>query len=411
MNTVRVTTASASYDVLAAPGLLARLGELCAARLSKPIRRAFIAHDVGLPATVIQRAVESLRAAGMEVFTAAVTAEETHKSLTDLETLLAKIAGMRLERSEPVIALGGGIVGDLAGFAAASYRRGVPVVQCPTTLLSMVDASVGGKTGVNLVVPAPGNGARASVKKNFVGAFHQPILVLADVETLRSLPARHLRSGLAECIKHGMISEGVRESAGSGGAAGEEALAALPADLFTWTRGTIPAVLAQDQLALAKLIAANVAVKAAVVGTDEREELPSEQGGRALLNLGHTFGHAIEPLPELSPDGTRAMAPLHHGEAVAVGLIAASRCAAAAGLCTAGVADAVEEVVARAGLPTRLANLPPSERLIELMADDKKVVGGKIRLVLPTGNRPGVCAVVDSARAEHIAAGWDAVRG
>lgn len=389
MHSVRVTASSAAYDVLIGKGVIDTIGQAARDRLGRPARRAFLVVDSGLPASWINRAASSITAAGYQVSQAALTATESHKSLSALQGLLSEMAAGKLERFEPVFALGGGIVGDVAGFAAASYRRGVPVIQCPTTLLAMVDASVGGKTGVNLE-------ASGSLKKNLVGAFHQPSLVVADVESLHSLPDRHFRAGLAECIKHGMIS------------AGDGALKADPG-LFTWTASNLRAILARDPAVLTELITRNVRVKAAVVGTDEREELPSEQGGRALLNLGHTFGHAIETIPHLSPDGTPEHAPLHHGEAVAVGLVAAAHCSLGAGLCNDGLVKQVEAAMAAAGLPTRLAGLPPSDRLLELMSHDKKVVGGKLRLVLPVGDDPGTCGVIENTGATAIMQGWKAV--
>lgn len=390
MPSVRLQTSSASYDVLISTGLVDSLGTLARERLARPAKRAFLAFDSGLPSALVERASASITAAGYHLSRASLTASESHKSLDELEKLLAAIAISKLERFEPIFALGGGIIGDLAGFAAASYRRGVPVIQCPTTLLSMVDASVGGKTGVNL-------SAGGSLKKNLVGAFHQPSLVAIDVDSLASLPDRHLRSGLAECIKHGMIS------------AGDGALKTDP-DLFSWTSTNMRALLSRDPATLTELITRNVRVKAAVVGTDEREELPPEQGGRALLNLGHTFGHAIETIPHLSPDGSPANAPLHHGEAVAIGLIAAAHCSHAAGLCTPEIPRALESTIRAAGLPTRLANLPADDQLIALMSHDKKVVGDKLRLILPTGPTPGTSIVVEDATPAHIDAGWQAVR-
>ncbi|HLO39506.1 MAG TPA: 3-dehydroquinate synthase family protein [Phycisphaerales bacterium] len=391
MPSLPVQTSSARYEVLIGSGLVDSLGGLIQERLARPARRAFLAYDSGLPAPWVARASRSLSAAGFKLHQAPLTASEAGKSLAQLETLLAAIAASKLERFEPIIALGGGIVGDLAGFAAASYRRGVPVIQCPTTLLSMVDASVGGKTGVNL-------DAGGSLKKNLVGAFHQPAVVVIDVDSLSSLSDRHLRAGLAECIKHGLIS------------AGPGALSTDP-ELFAWTQARMPAFLARDPAALTELITRNVRVKAAVVGTDEREELPPEQGGRALLNLGHTFGHAIETIPHLSPDGSPAHAPLHHGEAVAVGLIAAAHAAHAAGMCSAEIPLTVTSAVASAGLPTRLAGLPPGDELLALMSHDKKVVGGKLRLVLPVGAAPGTSMVVENTPASDIVQAWQAVRG
>jgi 3-dehydroquinate synthetase len=304
---VRVELGARGYDVVAGVGILDRLGALVIkSGAGRRGGRAMLISDEGLPRTTVAAAMRSLAQADLDVSHLRLPATEADKSLATAHKIVLEMARARMDRSEPLITLGGGIIGDLAGFAAAIYRRGVPVVQCPTTLLSMVDASVGGKTGVNLAVgEGPG-----SLKKNMVGAFHQPRLVAADVDTLTSLADRPFRAGLAECIKHGMI-------AGDWGDPG----------LLDWTIQAIPAALARDSATLTELVMRNVAVKAAVVGRDEREEAP--QGGRALLNLGHTFAHAIETLPSLSPDGDLNKAPLQHGEAVALGLVAAARCAAA----------------------------------------------------------------------------------
>ncbi len=279
------------------------------------------------------------------------------------------------------------MVGDLAGFAAATYRRGVPVIQCPTTLLAMVDASVGGKTGVNLDL---GTSEAPDLKKNAVGAFHQPSLVLADTDSLGSLAPRHLRAGLAECIKHGMIAA----DAGDPG-------------LLAWIGKNLNGLLGLDRALVTELVTRNVAVKARIVAGDEREE--NSSGGRAILNLGHTFGHAIETLPGLSPDRNMANAPLLHGEAVALGLVAAAACSAKLGLCPLGLLDQVGDLLTRAGLPTKVAGLPSDEAIITLMGHDKKAMGGAMRLVLPVGG--GRAMVVANPAREGVAAGLAAIRG
>jgi 3-dehydroquinate synthase len=292
----------------------------------------------------------------------------------------------RHERGQPLIALGGGIVGDLAGFAAATYRRGIPLVHCPTTLLAMVDASIGGKTGVNIAL---GAGAEGSLKKNMAGAFHQPTLVLSDVEVLRSLDARQFRTGLAECIKHALI----------GAHGGEPAL--LP-----WLEDRLPTILAQDPATLVELVTRNVRLKAAIIDGDEREELPD--GGRILLNLGHTFGHAIETLPHLTPDGDPAKAPLLHGEAVALGLVAAAETARELDLCDAAAVDRILAIISRCGLPVEINGLPPADRIVALMGFDKKVAEGKLRLILPVGL--GAAKVLANPPLPAILAGLEAIR-
>lgn len=385
MNTIRVQLAERAYDVHVGPGVLATLGPRTRERVGTRPKRTLLVHDAGVPASPVAAARVSLAAAGFSVSVASVPADENHKTLDTLERLCIAMASAKLERGEPVIALGGGIVGDVAGFAASVYRRGVPVVQCPTTLLSMVDASVGGKTGVNLDL---GDG-RAS-KKNLLGTFHQPSLVLADVDALRSLAPRQLRCGLAECIKHGLLAADCGD-----------------ADLLDWIDANLARVLALDAAALTELVSRNVAIKARVVAGDEREEA-EDGGGRALLNLGHTFGHAIEPLKNLSPDGEVKNAPLQHGEAVSLGLVAACHCAAAMGLCGHDIPTRVIALLARAGLPTSVRNLPPTDDLIEAMSHDKKVLGGVLRLVLPVG--PGRCRVVTDAPRDAVRAAIDSLR-
>src|SRR6516165_7331300 len=240
---------------------------------------------------------------------------------------------------EVILALGGGVVGDLAGFAAACYQRGVDFVQLPTTLLAQVDSAVGGKTGVN---HAGG--------KNLIGAFHQPVLVVADTATLGTLPARELRAGLAEVIKYGLIAD--------------------PA-LFAWLEDHLAELLAGDPAALAHIIRRSCEIKAAVVGRDERE-----QGERALLNLGHTFGHAIE--------SATAYRQWLHGEAVGAGLVMAASMSAACGYLDAAQAERVRRLVERAALPTHIAAVAPAAAL-QQMRIDKKVLGGRLRLVLLRG--------------------------
>lgn len=244
----------------------------------------------------------------------------------------------------------------------------------------------------------------AFLLKNMIGAFWQPRLVLADTDALASLPDRHFRSGLAECLKHGLISSG---AIGAGGA--DDSRAPVPdASLFEWTVAHLPKILARDASILAELIERNIRVKAAVVAGDEREEKPSPEGGRALLNLGHTFAHALESLPALSPTDNPADAPLQHGEAVALGLVAAAAASAAMGRLSRADADRLRDAVTRAGLPTSVTGLPPDRALIDAMANDKKASGGKLRLILPVSL--GECAVVEAPDELLLASGWAAIR-
>lgn len=383
--TVHVRTPSRKYDVIISAGALAHLGEhLTRSLAGKPPAKAMIFADAGLPAPLVQAAASSLRTAGVDCPIVPISPSEEHKSLQTITTMLEALTAHALERSHPVIAIGGGITGDLVGFAAASYRRGVPWINCPTTLLSMVDASVGGKTGANVRTST-------GLKKNMAGAFWQPHLVLADVETLASLPDRHFRSGLAECIKHAMLAGAFDDPT-----------------LLNWTRTNLQPILARDPAILSELIARNVRVKATVVGDDEREEHPDERGGRALLNLGHTFAHAIEPLPRLSPTASPADAPLQHGEAVALGLVAAATLSVRLNLAPASLADDTRQVLASAGLPTRVAGLPSFDEFTRLMRDDKKSAGGSMRFIVPLAG--GTCRVIRDPNPEALAGAIDAIR-
>ncbi|MCB1624533.1 MAG: 3-dehydroquinate synthase [Pseudomonadales bacterium] len=261
---------------------------------------------------------------------------ESHKTLATVTRVLDVMVANRLGRDAIVVALGGGVVGDTAGFAAACYQRGVAFLQIPTTLLAQVDSSVGGKTGVN----HPGG-------KNLIGAFHQPVAVIADTDTLTTLPDRELRAGLAEVIKYGLICDAV---------------------FFAWLEQNIDALLRRDAAALAHAIQRSCEVKADIVTRDERE-----QGDRALLNLGHTFGHAIEAATHYET--------WLHGEAVAVGMLMAARMSARMAWCPAEQVERLAELLRRAGLPTDMGNLRAAE-LRTLMKIDKKVAAGRVRLVL-----------------------------
>ena len=362
--TIRVGLGERSYDVTVGDGVLDRLGAVTTAAVGGEPRRAMLVIDEGVGDEDVARAGGSLGAGGYELARASFDPTEQGKSLATLAWLLDAMAAARLERGDPVVALGGGIVGDVAGFAAASYRRGVPLVQCPTTLLAMVDASVGGKTAVNLF---PGGG----LLKNMAGAFWQPRAVLGDVRVLATLDDRDYRGGLGECVKHGLLAGGFGDPG-----------------LLDDLEGSGGAVLGREAGALVDLIARNVAMKARVVESDEREE--AGEGGRALLNLGHTFAHALEAMEGLSPDGDPAHAPLRHGEAVALGLVAACETAVRLGRIDGSLRDRVEALLTRFGLPTRVA-LENLAGVVARMGDDKKTAGGRLRFVLPAGG--GRCTV------------------
>ncbi|MDY7108020.1 MAG: 3-dehydroquinate synthase [Planctomycetota bacterium] len=369
MPTIEVALPRQRYRILIEPGLLECLGALVAD--AAPADRALLAvdHNVIDPHGGVAR--RSLRAGGCDLLVHELRAEERAKTLETVRSMYAAMLDYRLERSSPVIAVGGGIVGDVAGFAAATYLRGVPLIHVPTTLLAMVDASIGGKTGVNFPLPADSEGRR-TMGKNLIGAFWQPNAVLVDPLVLRTLEARDFRCGLAECIKHGMLAD---------------------AGLFSFIDSNLNRITALDAEVVTELIARSAQVKSGIVEEDEREA-----GRRALLNLGHTFAHVIEPIEALD---------LRHGEAVAIGLRAAARCACETGRLEAGDEKVIVALLEKAGLPTRLTQPVDANRLIDAMGYDKKVAGGRLRLVLPTA--PGRAEIADDVPRETILSAWSAV--
>jgi 3-dehydroquinate synthase len=331
------TPAPIFYEIRIGPGLLAQLGPMV--RALAPAPTCGIVSDTNVAARYLPHARASLAQAGYRVIDYVFPAGESHKTLATVAAGLDIFLNARIERATPIVALGGGVVGDLAGFISASLLRGTPFIQVPTTLLSAVDASVGGKVGVDH--PAG---------KNLIGAFHQPRLVLTDVATFATLPDRELRCGLAECIKHGIIRD---------------------EKLLTFIETHHAALLARDTARLAELVAWNVRIKAAIVRAD-----PFEKSVRALLNLGHTFGHAFETLGSFSD--------VQHGEAVALGIVAADRLAERRGQLTASERQRVETLLGRVGLPTSLPGVDP-QRVLGAMQTDKKVAAGRIGVVLPRG--------------------------
>ena len=333
---------STCYDVVVGHGLLARAGALLAPVMPQP--RAAVVTDETVAALHLPALLEGLAATGVRTHSVVVPPGEASKSMAGLSRVVDGLLDAGVERRTTVIALGGGVVGDLAGFAAAVTLRGLPFVQVPTTLLSQVDSSVGGKTGIN-----------TAHGKNLVGAFHQPRMVLADTGTLGTLPGRELRAGYAEIAKAGLIGD---------------------AAFFEWCEANGSAVIGGGRDAQAEAVLRACAFKAAVVGDDEREERAS--GGRALLNLGHTFGHALEA--EVGYGGG-----LLHGEAVAVGLGLASRLSARLGLCGPEVPVRVAAHLEAVGLPSEPGMLNrrfSAGRLIANMRRDKKMRDGRLHFVL-----------------------------
>jgi shikimate kinase/3-dehydroquinate synthase len=347
---LRVGLGERAYDVVVGPGLLARAGAALAPVL--PSKRVAIISDEEVARIHLPALRAGLAEAGFTVLAEQlVPAGERTKCFAAVQAALETILGAGADRRTAVIALGGGVVGDLAGFCAAIALRGLPFVQVPTTLLAQVDSSVGGKTGINLWLG-----------KNLVGAFHQPRIVLADTATLGTLPPRELRAGWAEVAKHGLI-------------AGDE--------LWAWCEAHGPAAVAGDAAALAHAVLESCKLKSAVVAADEREE--SEEGGRALLNLGHTFGHALEA--ETGYGGG-----LLHGEAVAVGLGLAASLSARLGHCAQEWPGRVISHLQAVGLPARIGDLGrgySARQLIGRMRKDKKAREGAMRFVLLKG--PGAC--------------------
>jgi shikimate kinase / 3-dehydroquinate synthase len=364
-----VGLASASYDVVVGEHLLARAGALLAPVL--PQKRAFVVTDENVAARHLPTLLAGLSETGFEATPIVVAPGETAKSLDIFESVTDRMLEVGVERRTAVIALGGGVVGDLAGFAAAATLRGLPFVQMPTTLLAQVDSSVGGKTGIN-----------TRYGKNLLGAFHQPRVVLADTATLATLPARELRAGYAEIAKAGLIGD---------------------AAFFGWCEANGAAVIGGERGAQAEAIFRACAFKAQVVGDDEREEKPSN--GRALLNLGHTFGHALEA--ELG------FGTILHGEAVATGIGLAFRLSANLGLCAPADAERVIAHLFSVGLPAELSMLNrrlSATRLVGHMRRDKKVRDGKLNFVLTRGigraftsSDVPTDAVLDLLRAEGCA--------
>lgn len=331
MNTLKVELGDRSYPILIGEGLL---------RQPELVREHVVARDILIVSntTVAPLYLESFATSlgTRRVVEAILPDGEAHKTLATVSRILDVLVANRFGRDCTVVALGGGVVGDMAGFAASCYQRGVPYVQIPTTLLAQVDSSVGGKTGVN----HPGG-------KNLIGAFHQPSAVLADTSTLATLPARELRAGLAEVIKYGLICD---------------------APFFDWLEANMDALLAADPTALAHVVRRSCEIKAQIVGRDERE-----QGDRALLNLGHTFGHAVESATHY----TRWL----HGEAIGAGLLMAAAMSHECGLIEADLVDRLRRLLERVGLPVKIDGVPPGVAL-EHMRIDKKVQSGRMRLVL-----------------------------
>lgn len=336
MRTLNVALGERSYPIHIGPGLLARTELILPHLKSKAVA---IVSNVTVAPLYLEMLAAPLRAAGVKVTEIVLPDGEEYKNWDSLNAIFDALLTNRCDRTTTLIALGGGVIGDLTGFAAASYQRGVPFIQVPTTLLSQVDSSVGGKTGIN-----------HPRGKNMIGAFLQPQLVLADTDTLKTLPERELSAGLAEVIKYGLIRD-------------------LP--FLDWLEANMPALRAREAAVLTYAIECSCQNKAEVVAADEFET--AKEGGRALLNLGHTFGHAIET--------GLGYGEWLHGEAVGAGTVMATELSRRLGWLTDDEFARTRNILAAAGLPVVGAPLGV-DRYIDLMGHDKKVIAGKLRLVL-----------------------------
>ncbi len=342
LHRVPVALAERSYEILIGQGLLQQAGELIAPLL----KRDFVAivTDENVALHHLKALQTALTASNISFKSIILPAGESTKSYKYLAELCDGLIAAGVERRDCVIALGGGVIGDLTGFAASILRRGVNFVQIPTSLLAMVDSSVGGKTGIN-----------SPLGKNLIGAFHQPILVIADLDLLTTLPQRQRAAGYAEIAKYGLLGD---------------------ASFFAWLDNNLEAIVkgGNDILATAHAVRTSCEMKARIVAEDE-----TETGLRALLNLGHTFGHALEAACGYSDR-------LLHGEAVSIGMVQAFKFSEQQGHCAKGLSSKLAKHLQRAKLPTHVSeisgNMPPPEDLFELMRQDKKAIGGKLTLIL-----------------------------
>ena len=342
--TVPVELGARRYEVLIGSGLLPDAARLIGERLES--RKAGIVTDENVAARHLSAVEASLAATGRHAGTVVLPPGEATKSLAQLGAVADRLIEMGLERGDIVVALGGGVIGDLVGFAASIVRRGMRFVQIPTTLLAQVDSSVGGKTAIN-----------SRFGKNLIGAFHQPSLVIADTDVLSTLSPREMRAGYAEVVKYGLLGD---------------------QPFFLWLDQHWRSLFGNDPSILAEAVERSVRAKAAIVARDE-----TETGDRMLLNLGHTFGHALEAWAGYS-------SKLLHGEAVAIGMAQAFRFSEMQGLCPKGTAARVETHLKAVGLPTRVGHIPGPERpgvdtLMQLMAQDKKVRAGQLTFILVRG--------------------------
>ncbi|PCI33093.1 MAG: 3-dehydroquinate synthase [Alphaproteobacteria bacterium] len=362
---ITVSLKDHSYDIHVSDGLLDRAGVIISPLLNRP--RTVIITDENVARHQLPRLEKSLQKANIAFDTIVLPAGEATKSFAQMEALLDQLLRLRLERRDKIIAFGGGVIGDLVGFCASIYQRGIGFIQIPTTLLSQVDSSVGGKTGIN-----------SPRGKNLIGSFHQPDLVLTDVSTLDSLPKRQLLSGYAEVVKYGLIND---------------------PEFFHWLEINGPEIIAGNHNVQTDAILSCCRAKAAVVAEDEKEH-----GARALLNLGHTFGHALEAEVGYSDH-------LFHGEAVAIGMVMAFDLSVKMGLCPAEDANQVRDHLEKISLPTRISRSDhpisqvdmTADRLLDHTRHDKKIADGRVTFVLASGlGRAFLSPDVDPEDVKHI---------
>jgi len=358
MKTVKVGLGEKSYDILIGYPL-DKIGRMLS-KYEKEVKTLIITNPT-IAKYYLESVERSLQEAGFQVFVAQVPDGEAHKSLAEANRLYATCVEYRLERESIIVGLGGGVIGDLAGYVAATFMRGLPVVQVPTTLLSQVDSSVGGKVAVNL-----------PQGKNLVGSFYQPLLVYIDPAVLKTLPVEEMQAGMAEVIKYGVI---------------------LDKNFFEYLEERIERLRELDSEVLEAVVAQCCKLKARVVEKDEREA-----GLRSILNFGHTLGHALEAVTDYEK--------YKHGEAVAIGMIGACRIAEEMGMLRTGARDRIEQLIGKACLPGRITVEVSIDSIIRVLSLDKKVRAGKVRFVLP--ERIGKVAVRNDVP-EHIVK--DVVRG
>jgi len=361
MATVKVDLGARSYEIIIESGILSKAGDLIADVLNG--RTALVVTEARIGELYGRDALDSLRAAGFQVFVAETSGGEKSKTLETATELYNRLLDARIDRSGVLITLGGGVVGDISGFVAATYLRGIDFVQIPTTLLAQVDASIGGKVGVDL-----------PRGKNLVGAFYQPKMVIIDPNLLATLPYRELASGLAEIIKHGII-------------AGQE--------LFDFIRSRTDELRRLDRNTLETVITRSCEIKAGVVSRDERES-----GIRAILNFGHTIGHGIE--------AATGYARYTHGEAVSIGMVTAALIAEIIGLAERGISAEIAGALEPLGLPVAIDHTVDQEEVIRAIRYDKKFLHGKFRFVLP--KRIGEVEICDNVTEYEIRQALKAVK-